>query len=74
MYVRNQRQSPLSECTGSNLADMGRVAACAPTKLLGGGLVGAEVVGHEGRGEGLRRTRGGPQGQSWAPDPTTGVW
>ena len=70
MHVRNQRyQSPSSETTGSDLADVGWAAANSDVDLVlrRGARVECSEIWPGGHGEGLRRTRGWPLGHSWAP-------
>ena len=72
VYARNQRVKPLKRYAGSNLADMGRSAVHARRwrATPGPGEVGRQGGHEEGCGVLVAR----PQGQSWAPTPSTGVW
>lgn len=74
MYVRNQRVKPLKRYAGSNLVDMGRGAV--RTYLLGRWvtLVPVEVAGREATRNVCGVLVAMPQGQSWAPTPSIGVW
>jgi hypothetical protein len=77
VYVRNQRIKPLKRDTGSNLADVGRRAVHThPTKIVVGWVtpVPGEVAGREAMRNVCGVLVAMPQGQSWAPTPSTGVW
>ena len=67
MDVRNQRLKPLKRYTGSNLADLGRIAVHAHRWWATPGP--GEVAGPGGHEEGLRRTRGDAAGAKLATDP-----
>ncbi len=75
MYVRNQRVKPLKRYTGSNLADVGRSAVHAQPMVIGWAT---PHPGEDAAREATRNVCGVhvamPQGQSWAPTPSTGVW
>ena len=74
MYVRNQRVKPLKRYAGSNLVDMGRgaVRACLLCRRVT--LVLVEVAGREATRNVCGVLVAMPQGQSWAPTPSIGVW
>ena len=75
MYVRNQRVKPLKRYTGSNLADVGRSAVHAQPMVIGWATsVPGEVAGREATRNVCGVLVAMPQGQSWAPTPSTGVW
>ena len=76
MYVRNQRLKPLKRYTGSNLADVGRSAVHARRPFRGGRATPepGEVAGREATRKVCGVLVAMPQGQSWAPTPSTGVW
>ena len=75
MYVRNQRVKPLKRYTGSNLADMGRIAVHTHRLMLGRRVT---LLSCEDGGREVTRKVCGVlvamlQGQSWAPNPSTGT-
>ena len=72
MYVRNQRVKPLKRYTGSNLADMGRSAV--HTHRWWVTPASDEIAGREATRNVCGVLVAMPQGQSWAPTPTTGTW
>ena len=74
VYVRNQRVKPLKRYAGSNLVDMGRGAV--HTRLRGRRvtLVPVEVAGREATRNVCGVLVAMPQGQSWAPTPSIGMW
>ena len=76
MYVRNQRVKRLKRYTGSNLADVGRSAVHdRPPKVGGRTTPGpGEVAGREATRKACGVLVAMPQGQSWAPTPSTGMW
>ncbi len=75
MYVRNQRVKPLKRYTGSNLADVGRRAVHTYLFMDGWATpVPGEVAGREATRNVCGVLVAMPQGQSWAPTPSTGVW
>ncbi len=71
MDVRNQRVKPLKRYTGSNLADMGRIAVHARRWWATPGP--GEVAGREATRKVCGVLVAIPQGQSWPPTPSTGV-
>ena len=77
MYARNQRSKPRKRYTGSNLADVGRGAVHThPIVIVIGRvtLVPVEVAGREATRNVCGVLVAMPQGQSWAPTPSIGVW
>jgi hypothetical protein len=68
VYVRNQRQTPLKSCTGSNLVDMGRGAVHVRPRGRATSL-SFRSEGSGGHEEGLRRTRGEAAGAELGTDP-----
>ena len=79
MDVTNQRVKPLKRYTGSNLADAGRrVVHTHPDSIsmvIGWVTpVPGEVAGREATRNVCGVLVAMPQGQSWAPTPSTGVW
>jgi hypothetical protein len=76
VYVRNQRVTLLKRDVGSNLVDVGRRAVHTRSPRWGGRVTPApgEVAGREAMGKCCGVLVAMPQGQSWAPTPSIGVW
>ena len=71
---RNQRLNPLKSRTGSNLADMGRIAVHAGARCARATPTSANRAGREATGKACGVPVARLQGKSWAPPPSMGRW